>query len=154
MNMKAKRFSAVRMLIATTFFAGAAVMTSCGTSTQVATLADINGEWLITEAGGKAVSASQDEERPFIGFDSNEGRIYGYMGCNRLTGTFNKNMKPGKIDMSKTGSTRMMCPDMTTEDLIMSQMSKISNYKKLKGNKIALTDDKDNNVIILERKIK
>lgn len=41
----------------------------------------------MTNIGGRAITPS--DETPFLGFDLNEGNIYGFTGCNRLTGSMN-----------------------------------------------------------------
>ena len=53
-----------------------------------------------------------NQEFPFIGFDTNTGKVFGNSGCNRMMGSFDVNAKPGTIDLGAMASTRMACPDM------------------------------------------
>lgn len=147
--MKMKGLKSLTVILA---MGGMAVFSSCGTPKAALTLADIDGEWNITEAGGKAIETGTNGKIPFIGFNISEGRIYGNAGCNMFTDALNKDLKPGRLDLSRMGSTKMMCPDMTVEDLIMTQMMRTESYKKLNNGKIALCDAEGNKVIILERK--
>ncbi|ANI88665.1 hypothetical protein A9P82_04815 [Arachidicoccus ginsenosidimutans] len=64
-----------------------------------------------------------------IDFDS--GKISGFSGCNRFTGTYvladNKSVKLGPL-----ATTRMMCLDSNcnkTEQEFLNKLSKVSNYK-------------------------
>lgn len=84
---------------------------------NAATVADISGEWNIIELNGAAVVPAPGQAFPFIGFDVAQGTVYGNSGCNRMTGRFDVNAKPGTIDLGALGSTRMMCPDMTVEKM-------------------------------------
>lgn len=86
-----------------------ALLASCATSNKIKSISALAGEWNITEVEGKAISASDSENPPFIGFDTNENRIYGSTGCNRMTGALNANVETGKIDFGAVASTRMMC---------------------------------------------
>ena len=89
-------------------------MSSCGSTKEAASLSSLNGEWNIIEVNGSAIVPAENQELPFIGFDTATGKVYGNSGCNRMMGSIDLNSKPGTIDMSRLGSTRMACPDMTT----------------------------------------
>lgn len=105
------------------FMAAAAMalaLASCGAGKQ-ATIADLGGEWVITSADGNTLNA---ETTPFIGINAADGTVYGSTGCNNLVGTLDKNQKPGTVDFSQLGSTRMMCADMTSERIVMDMLNK------------------------------
>ena len=56
--------------------AGALVaLSSCRSSKDAATLSSINGEWNIIEINGAAVVPAPNQEFPFIGFDTNTGKL-------------------------------------------------------------------------------
>ena len=86
----------------------ALALASCGAGKQ-ATIADLGGEWVITSADGNTLNA---ETTQFIGINAADGTVYGSTGCNNLVGTLDKNQKPGTVDFSQLGSTRMMCADI------------------------------------------
>lgn len=98
----------------------ALALASCGAGKQ-ATIADLGGEWVITSADGNTLNA---ETTPFIGINAADGTVYGSTGCNNLVGTLDKNQKPGTVDFSQLGSTRMMCADMTSERIVMDMLNK------------------------------
>lgn len=111
---------------------------SCASTRNTATVADMSGEWDIIEINGTAVVPAPGQEFPFIAFDAQTGKVYGNSGCNRLTGSFDVNGKPGTIDLGALGSTRMMCPDMTVEKNVLSALAKVKKYKKLGKEELAL----------------
>ena len=129
-----------------------ALLLSCGSVKNAVTVADINGEWDIIEINGIAVVPAPDQEFPFIGFDANDGRVYGNSGCNRMMGTFGANAKPGRIDLSQLGSTRMMCPDMTLENNVLSALARVKTYRKLDDGNMALCGSSKRPIIILKKK--
>lgn len=122
-------------------------LASCGTGKQ-ATIADLGGEWVITSVGGKTLNA---ETTPFIGINAIDGSVYGNAGCNSLVGSLNKNQKPGTIDFSGLGSTRMMCADMTSERMVMDMLGKAKGYK-IDGSTLMLTDANGNAVAQLQKR--
>lgn len=120
-------------------------LSACG-ATKQASIASLAGEWEIHTADGKALKG---ETTPFIGINTDNGTVYGSTGCNDLTGSIDKNSKPGTIDFSQLGSTRMMCADMTTERTVMDMLNSAKGYK-VDGDKVILTDAKGKTVARLE----
>ena len=101
---------------------------SCSSSKK-ATIADMKGEWDIVSLNGEAVNTGVAEQ-PFIGFDTEEGRIYGKSGCNRILGQLDMTAAPGEISFAQMGSTRMACPDMDLENNVLQTLSGVTEYKK------------------------
>lgn len=130
----------------------ALAMSSCRSSKEVASLSSINGEWNIVEINGSAVAPSQDQSRPFIGFDTTTGKVYGNSGCNRMMGSFDVNAKAGTIELGQMGSTRMMCPDMTTEQNVLGALAQVKGYKKMGKAGMALCNAANRPVLVLEKK--
>lgn len=134
-------------MIATT----AALLTGC--NCQKASLSEtLTHEWDIEKIDGKVLD-NKGENKAFIGIDAHKNLIYGSTGCNRLTGTLHidGNAKKGSIDLSKVGSTRMMCADMSTETQVLEALSRVTKYS-VKGNILTLTDEQGNSVIELKSK--
>lgn len=125
---------------------------SCRSSKEVASLSSMNGEWNIVEINGTAVTPSQEQGAPFIGFDTTTGKVYGNSGCNRLMGSFDVNAKAGTIDLGQLGSTRMMCPDMTIEQNVLSALAQVKGYKKMGKAGMALCNAANRPVMVLEKK--
>lgn len=141
-----------KVLVSVLMACAALVMVSCGTSKEVAPLSSINGEWNIIEINGSAVVPAQGQELPFIGFDTTTGKVFGYSGCNRMMGSFDVNAKAGTIDLGGLASTRMACPDMTTEQNVLSALGQVKGYKKMGKHNIALCNAANRPVLLLEKK--
>mgnify|MGYP002604618115 FL=1 len=62
------------------------------------------------------------------------------------------NAKPGTIDLGALASTRMMCPDMTVENNVLSALSKVKKYKKLGTENIALCGSSNRPLVVLQKK--
>lgn len=132
-----------KMLISAAAFA-AVVLSSCGTTGKSV---DISGDWNVVSVKGEQV-----EGNPYIGFDLAEGRIYGNAGCNRIMGGVEvDSVNPGKIGFTGVGATRMMCPDMETEQKVLEALNEVAGYQASSAG-VELTD-KDGNVLMsLEKK--
>lgn len=83
----------------------------------------LEGEWDVVELQGRPVP-QEDDDVPFLGFDTKQGRLYGFTGCNRMTGTLHvEDMLSGKADFSRTGTTRMLCADDRYESVFLAALS-------------------------------
>lgn len=134
--------------------AGAAVcLSSCGSGKSAATADMLAGEWNIIEVDGTAVEVSESGRAPFIGFDIEEGRLYGNSGCNRMMGSFSVDAGPGMIELGQIAGTRMMCPDMTLEQNVLSALAQVRAYSLADGENMALNDSAGRRVLLLERKM-
>lgn len=132
--------------------AATAVMASCATGQKASSLYPLGGEWSIVKADGKEIKATDEQSAPFIGFNIGENLIYGSTGCNRLTGAINADPKSGKIDFSAMGSTRMMCHDMETENLVLGALGKVKTYKVKKDGSMTLHDEAGKTVMEMQKK--
>ncbi len=131
-----KKFMTIAMM-------GAVVMTSCSVQEDV----NVEGQWNIVTLNGKTVDT---ENIPYIGFDTEEGRIFGNSGCNYINGTFN--LKDGNIiEFGNVGSTMMSCPDMQIEQEVLSTLEKVGKIKA-EGEALSLCDAKGNQLIKLEKR--
>jgi heat shock protein HslJ len=129
----------------------AIVLVSCGSSKGLVALSDLEGEWYIIEVKGSVVVPADNAPFPFIGFDTQSGRIQGNSGCNRMTGSFDNRAAAGYITLGQMISTRMACPDMTNEQNILHALAEVKRYKKM-GRQIALCNERNSPVLILTRK--
>ena len=117
----------------------AVLLSSCGTTTKSV---DITGEWNVVSVEGKQVTGN-----PYIGFDTENGRLYGNAGCNRIMGGFEiDSVNPGHIGLTNVASTRMMCPDMETEQKVLEALNEVAGFKS-SATGVELTD-KDGKVLI------
>jgi len=130
----------MRKLFALLCLAGLLViLPSCKTTqTTAQSTAGINGEWRITEVNGHTITTPEGEREAYIGFDTGEKRMSGCAGCNRIFGSFDIDTKKGTLSFGNIASTRMMCADMTTEDLVLSAIGKVSKYETGKNGTLEL----------------
>ena len=129
-----------------------ALIVSCGSGKNMLSVSALDGEWNITEVDGQQVSM---DKMPFIGFDVAQKRIYGNSGCNRMMGTFEADsLKPGTLKFGPVGSTRMMCPDMKTEQSVLGALDKVTSYRTVTDEPevIALCDQDGKPLMTLEKK--
>ncbi len=116
------------------------------------TIAQLNGEWNITLVDGKKPDS---KVTPWIGFDIAEKRIYGNLGVNHVIGTLDTEAKPGMIDLSQLGLTRMMgAPeDMEVENRVTEALGKVISYRVTDhGNRVDLYDERGTRVLELQRR--
>lgn len=132
---------------------GAALaMSSCRSVEKAVPLSSINGEWNIIEVNGTKVAPGESRTLPFIAFDTATGRLSGNSGCNRMMGGFDVNAKPGSLELTNIASTRMMCPDMTTENNVLNALGQVKSYKKGGKDKVYLCNASNRPVVVLEKK--
>lgn len=131
----------------TPFLITAMLLASC--ATQKATY-DIAGEWQVTSILGQAVP--EEENAPLMGFSPKENLVYGFTGCNRLTGTIDtKAFLNGKADFSQLGMTRMLCQDDKYERPLIDALAKATK-SDFSENNITLKDKDGNVLLILTKK--
>lgn len=127
-------------------------LSSCGTMKKTATLSDIDGEWKIMEINGESLQIPAGEQQPFIGFDTQSGRIYGNSGCNRIMASIDRQAKPGTIRFDHMGSTMMACPNMETESKVLAALSEVRSYRKDGKDGISLCDSSNKPVVALRKR--
>lgn len=135
MNMK----KSLNMIMAAAIAGAGLCMASC--STQKNAVAELTGEWNITVVGETVVTVPEGEERPFLGFNSATGDLYGNTGCNSLMGSFSENPEKGTLTMSNFATTRMACPDMTLEQTIVETLPKVTSFHATAAGDLELTDN-------------
>lgn len=135
------------------FVCAVAAMVSCGTAQKAVSLSDLNGEWSVVKINGSDVAAADGQNAPFIGIDADKKRVYGSTSCNRLTGMFDADPVKKTIDLSKMGSTRMMCPDMALEDRLLGAFGEVKSFSLKKGSTLMLNNADGKAVIELQKKI-
>lgn len=127
-------------------------MVSCGSGKNMLSVSSLDGEWTITAVDGEKIST---DRMPFIGFDVDQKRIYGNSGCNRMTGSFEADsLNPGALKLGRIGSTRMMCPDMKTEQMVLGALGKVASFQAVsdKPGMMELCNQEGQPVITLEKK--
>ncbi|MGM9738758.1 MAG: META domain-containing protein [Candidatus Cryptobacteroides sp.] len=140
-----------RIHIALSAIACAMVLISCGSTGKAVSTADLNGEWTITGAMGSSISGSNGV-RPSINFDTGNSRVSGHSGCNRFMGSFTFN-EDGKnsISFSPVAATKMMCPDIETEQKIFQALESAKKIQKNNSTSIVLRSEDGKTVLELSR---
>ncbi len=116
------------------------------------TIAQLNGEWVITLVDG---TKPDSKITPWIGFDIAQKRLYGNLGVNHVVGTLDTEVKPGMIDFSQLGLTRMMGPseEMAVEKQVTEALGKVISYRVTDhGNRVDMYDDHGTRVLELQRR--
>lgn len=127
----------------------AVLMGSCGTGSKTMTNVDLSGEWNIVDINGEALSG---DAKPFLGVDVVEKRIYGNAGCNRMMGGLEyDSVQPGKVRFTSVATTRMMCPEMETEQKVLAALDKVVGYSGTEES-LSLVDAEGNNVMTMEKR--
>ncbi|MDD6252592.1 MAG: META domain-containing protein [Bacteroidales bacterium] len=140
-----------RVHIVLSAIASAVVLISCGSTGKAVSTADLNGEWTITGAMGSSISGSNGV-RPSINFDTANSRVSGHSGCNRFMGgfTFNEDGK-NSISFSPVAATKMMCPDIETEQKIFQALESAKKIQKNSSTSIVLRSENGKSVLELSR---
>lgn len=127
-----------------------AATTSCKTSNSAASsVSALNGEWKITEVNGQSITKADNEA--FMGFDVEKKSMYGSTSCNRIFGQLDADAKKGTISFGTVGSTRMMCPDMKTEEQVLKAVNEVKAYE-LKDNSTLTLKSADGKVLMTLQK--
>lgn len=120
---------------------------SCGTTRSMYQLL---GEWNVIQLNGESITPRDDT--PFLGFDMDKQQVYGFTGCNRLTGTFDpQKLANGKVDFSKMGCTRMLCQDDRYERPFLEALAQ-AHRSKLLGDTLSLFNAQGKEIITLKKR--
>ncbi|GAA4812913.1 META domain-containing protein [Litoribaculum gwangyangense] len=103
----------------------------------------LNTRWILGTIEGEKLNDSI--QVPVLQIDLSEMIFGGNGGCNAFSG---KILQLGlqEIQMSKSASTLMLCPEKNYEDQYFNLLNKVSSFKVIEG-ELQLFD-KDNNVIL------
>lgn len=127
------------------------MLSSCKAPKSMA-IAELQGEWSVVSINNQAVDAQKNTNDVFIGFNTADASIYGCAGCNRLMGSFDVKAPNGELLLDKVGSTRMMCPDMESEDALFKAMAQVKGYVEGENGQVVLVDENKQPVIVLAKR--
>jgi heat shock protein HslJ len=106
---------------------GAAAKIKASTNTEaIDTLTEkiTSKEWLLTKLINLSDEKLGSHELPYIHFDSEKSRIYGFTGCNNFFGNYELN-SDGSIHMSGIGATKKFCLEtMDIENAFLDALKK------------------------------
>lgn len=129
--------------------AGVILLTSCKATRHAASSSEIEGEWNITDVNGLAVKA---HPCPYVGFNTQENRVYGNFGCNKISGSFDIKGKKGQIELGQVLSTMMACPNMELEQTILQTLNSVERIQSLDKEHLALFDKNKKPLLQMERR--
>lgn len=115
------------------------------------TLDELQGKWNVVSAFGLPVPETV-ETTPFLIFDTKENSIVGNAGCNRLRGKLEVNDDSRlAITIPPVAMTRMACPDIETENNIVSALGAAKTFGRLDSRRIALYSAGGAEVLVLQQ---
>lgn len=129
----------------------AMAMTSCNAVKDIPE-ADLSGEWNVVSIQGNPVKSVEGQDAPFMAFDVVNSRLFGSAGCNRIFGRLSTGEK-GTIDLSSLAATRMMCPDMSNEDALLTALNQVKRFGMNKEGELVLMDQQDRDMVTLTKRV-
>lgn len=131
-------------------------LAGCSSSADYADWNALDGEWNVLRVGDYVVDIpgyENPDEVPFIGFQPEDGSVYGLLGCNRLVGVRIIDAKhPQVADFSNLGSTLMLCEDMKVEDKLLPALRSVVHYQIAPNGYLQLLDAEGAVVIELQKR--
>lgn len=131
------------------FGAALVALSSCN-SMKTIPASNLAGNWDITELSGKKVKSNPEGENPSISFDVVNGSVSGSTGCNRMMGNFHV-QGTSIITFSKMGTTRMMCPDMETEQSVLNALNNAKSFMGMNNDKVVFFSADGKEVMTLKK---
>jgi heat shock protein HslJ len=92
--------------------------------------------WKLVALDGRPLQSSA-ENGPYLVFETNEQRVRGSGGCNRITGTYRQ--EGDDLTIGPLASTKMACPDMATESAFLAGLERVRRYA-IAGRNLTLSD--------------
>lgn len=127
--------------------AGALLLASCQSAKNASTSPAIAGEWTVTEVQGVPVTA---QPLPYVGFSPADSLVYGYAGCNRISGSYT--IEGDKIVLGPVAATMMACPDMTLEQSILGALNSVETVAAPDADHLTLSGKDKTPVMRLEKR--
>lgn len=112
---------------------------------------ELNGEWNVVEMNGNSVASS--ESAPFLIFDTQNKRLSGNAGCNRIMGSLEyAEAEGGHIRFPQIATTRMACPDMSGERELLQTLEDVERFAAAEDHSIALLNEQGARILLLKKK--
>lgn len=116
----------------------------------------VDGMWTLRSINGVTLSAANgddDENRPYINFDSRTAKFYANDGCNTINGDFSVSQN-NAMAINPLLSTMMICPDARYEQQFKQGIANVASFqleKKNNENILTLLNDKKKPIMTLVR---
>jgi heat shock protein HslJ len=108
-----------------------------------------HNRWRPIRIGGRTVEVAGREREPWIHFESTTGRVTGFGGCNRITGTYTDH--GDSLRVGPLASSRMACPSMDTENAFLKALDATRHYR-VEGRTLELLDERGKVLALLEER--
>jgi len=96
--------------------------------------------WVLTRLNDKPVRLAPKQRELMIGFDRTAGRVSGYSGCNRFSGTYRRDPDGGShLFMGALAGTRMACVGPDVETPYLEALGRVQGYR-ITGQHLELLD--------------
>ncbi|SFE23083.1 META domain-containing protein [Spirosoma endophyticum] len=115
------------------------VMACSSSKPATDTLSLTETRWVLVDVQGQPVKSSGTDRDASIQFTDADHKVTGSTGCNRMFGTYEL-PDAGKIKFVGIGSTKMACPDMSTESAFVKALEQTNAYS-ISGNELQLKND-------------
>ena len=113
-------------------------------------IADLNGEWIISKVEGKTVEVV--EKTPFIAVNTANKTVHGTGGCNIFNGGFSQEENhPASFRFGELATTMMAGPGMEQEGIILPALGKVRSFAVQEDGTISLMDENQNEVVVLTK---
>lgn len=123
-------------------------LSACSSARQTLHL---DGEWDVVQIDTLHITPEKDVT-PFLGFNAANGEVYGFTGCNRLTGRMDKSKwADGMVDFSQMGSTRMLCHDNIYESPMLEALQRVTRAA-ISNDTLRLTASNGTSALILKKR--
>ncbi len=130
-------------------FLAPALLGLCLSCSSNRAVENLEGKWNVTDLEGMKITPS--ERTPYLGFNTAQSQMYGYTGCNRLSGALNaKHFVMGKVNVARLASTRMLCPDSPYEAPFLQALGRVSRVR-INNNNMWLSDSTGHTLITLTK---
>jgi putative lipoprotein len=119
---------------------------SAPAETSTATL--VNTYWKLVRLGDEAVEVKDDQREPYFVLHSEEQRVGGYSGCNRLTGSYA--VSEDTLSFSQIGGTMMACAEgMELERAFLDTLGKVARFR-IEGETLEVFDTSGASLALFE----
>ncbi|HWK73203.1 MAG TPA: META domain-containing protein [Povalibacter sp.] len=99
---------------------------------------DLEGtRWVLVRLHEREITVSDDRREPYFALESNEHRVSGHGGCNRLIGGYQSN--GDQLTFTQMALTRMACPDVNFEEAFVKALESTRHWK-ISGAHLELSD--------------
>ncbi|UFH55723.1 META domain-containing protein [Spirosoma sp. KNUC1025] len=110
-------------------------------SAKTAGISLTNTHWILVEVNGQPVIHAGLNKEASLQLAPEGNKLTGSTSCNRMFGTYTLSGNE-KIQFSGIGSTRMACPDMSTETAFLKALEATNSYG-ISGKELLLKNDRN-----------